>query len=172
MRALVGLFHQLLHERLNDFAVAPRRRVEAEPWAALLVDEELLEVPRDVVLPDGVVHQLGGFANLEHRLWARVLHEFVERMLVDAVHIDFAINVQVAMRFPSVAWAHLCDAIHDFVVLSGLLQVELIAWERQHGEASAIVGVLFNERIEVDVLLRVGAKRCDVDDEQHLALVL
>lgn len=39
----------------------------------LSVDEELLEVPRDVVRPDRVVHQLTSFSDLLHSLWACLL---------------------------------------------------------------------------------------------------
>ncbi|GMT07566.1 hypothetical protein PENTCL1PPCAC_29740, partial [Pristionchus entomophagus] len=169
-RRLARLVHQLLQVRLHDVSVRPGGRVEAVAGTALSVYEELLKVPGDVIGTDRVVHELVALANAVHGLRAGVLDELVERVVVLAVDLELAVDVQVLMRTPAVARSHVHDAVEQLVILSRLLEIELVAGEGEDGES--VSGVLLDHGVEVGVLLGVGAERGDIDNEQDLATVL
>jgi len=81
----------------------------------------------------------------------------VEWVVVLTVHLNLPVDVQALVRLPPVAWSDIFDAVEDLVVLSGLLQVELVAGEGQDGEAlTVLILVLLDHRIEVNVLLGIG----------------
>jgi len=155
---------ELIDVPLNGFAVTPVRRMEAVSGATLSVDQELLKVPRDVGHFDRIVHELVRFSDLRHRLRARVLEELVEGVLVGAIHFELSINVQISVRLPVVPRAHMLNSIHDFVVFGWLLEIELVAREADDRELLPVLAILLDQRVEVQVLLRVGTKRRDVDD--------
>ncbi len=87
------LCQQLFEEGLEHVAMAPRRRMETEARLTVTIHEKLLEIPRDVVHSNGVVHQLVGVAQLHNRLRARVLEELVQRVLVIAIHLQLPVDV-------------------------------------------------------------------------------
>ena len=51
------------------------------------------------------------------------LEVLVQRVVILAVDVDLAIDVEVVVRPPSVAGTHVHDAIEKLVVLSRLLQI-------------------------------------------------
>jgi len=88
--------------------------------------------------------------------------------VIGAVHFDFAENVEILMGFPPVARSNVRDSVEEFVVLGGLLEIELIARESHDGKVISVRAVLLDQRIEVRVLLCVRAKGGDVNDEDDL----
>jgi len=88
--------------------------------------------------------------------------------VIGAVDVDFAENVQIPIRFPTVARSDVQDSVEEFVVLGRLLEIELIARKSDNRKVIAVGAVLFDQRIEVGVLLGVRAERGDVDDQHDL----
>jgi len=89
-------------------------------------------------------------------------------MVIGAIHVDFAENVQIPMGFPSVARSDVRDSVEKFVVLGGFLEIELVARESDDREVVSVGAILLNQRIEIRVLLGVRAKCGDINDEDDL----
>ena len=77
--------------------------MESVAGPAEAIDEELLKVPSDVVRPQRVVHEFFALPDVVHRRRAFGLEEFVERVLILAVHFGLAVDVQIRVGLPAVA---------------------------------------------------------------------
>jgi len=144
------------------------RRLVALDHGAVGPDQELGEVPLDLVgavgvrpdLGDGLVEAAVGRAEVAGRLGPQVL---VKRMRVGAVDVDLAQH-----REGDVVGG-LAEVL-DLGVGARLLLPELIAGEAD--DLQAPVPVVAVERLQAFVLRRQPALAGHVHDEQHLALVL
>jgi PII-like signaling protein len=144
------------------------RRLVALDHGAVGPDQELGEVPLDLVgavgvrpdLGDGLVEAAVGRAEVAGRLGPQVL---VKRMCVGAVDVDLAQH-----REGDVVGG-LAEVL-DLGVGARLLLPELIAGEAD--DLQAPVPVVAVERLQAFVLRRQPALAGHVHDEQHLALVL
>src|SRR5271170_4434132 len=140
------LLRQLLLDVGAD-AFRRRGRRVALNNVALLVDQELSEVPLD-----GVAQQAALLA----------LQKLVERVSVVAIHFDFGEQREVD------AIIQLAEFL-DLIVISGLLMAELVAREGQQLEA--LVLVLRIQLLQTVVLRREAALAGSIDDQQDLAFV-
>ena len=87
------------------------------------------------------------------------LAEVLEQLhAVGSVHVGFGHQRKINLVPRS-------GEVANFLVRSGFLPTELIAWETDHRQ----VGVGFMERLETSVLRRRAARAGDVDDQPSCA---
>ena len=129
----------------GDFFGCGRRCVPLD-HVAVAVDEELLEIPRDV----GAVASAG----------LCTLQERVEGRLVLAVHVDLGEHREVDIELRR-------HELEDLGVGAGLLRTELVAGNAEDDQVVIVVV----KRTQTCVLRREASSAGDVDDEGELALV-
>lgn len=109
--------------------VSPSGWMEAEPWTALAVDDELLEIPVDVILANYVPHHTTSLPLDLRRRRTRILEKLVQGMCLVSVDIQFPVDVEVLVWLPAPAGAHVLEAVEDVLVSPGFLILELVTWE-------------------------------------------
>ena len=67
------------------------------------------------------------------------LDKFIDWVVVFSIGLKFSVDVQVLMWLPSISWADIHNTVHQFVVFSWFLQVELVAWEGNEGESLGLI---------------------------------
>jgi hypothetical protein len=113
-------------------------RMEAIAWNAVLVDEELLEVPDDVVCHDRRPEDARLVADAVLRRRARSLQVLEQRMRSRSVDLQLPEDVQVRMRLPVSTGAHFRQERTKFDIARGFLQAELVARKSERKEATTM----------------------------------
>ena len=112
---------------------------------SVFIDEELLEVPRDV----------GAVAIT----WLGLFQQLVQRRSGVAVHLDLGEHGEVHIKLRR------CE-FKDLGVGAGLLVGELVAREAEHDD----IVVVIMKRTQTCVLRREASSAGDVDDQADLVL--
>mmetsp|Transcript_32902 Transcript_32902/g.52701 ORF Transcript_32902/g.52701 Transcript_32902/m.52701 type:complete len:216 (+) Transcript_32902:174-821(+) len=118
---------------------------------AVGVDEKLSEVPLDIVADCGS----------DAPLLLGLFHPLVEGCGVGAVDVNLVHHSECDVVF--------CDETLDLRVGTTLLRSELVTWECQNFKVRRLVRVVQRHELLV-VSVSQASRRCDVDDEQSLAL--
>lgn len=140
---------QELQVGLNGGSKVPRMRMEAIAWNAVLVDEELLEVPDNVVRQDRRPEDARLVADAVLRRRARSLQVLEQRMRSLSVDLEFPIDFQVRMRLPASTGAHVLQDRKNFGIGRWFLQAELVARksERKQATVTAKYGIKITIRL-------------------------
>jgi len=111
-------------------------RMEAIAWNAVLVDEELLEVPDDVGRLDRRPEDARLVADAVLRRRARSLQILEQRMHSQSVDLQLPVDLQVRMWLPASTGAHILQERKNFGIAPGFLQAELVARKTERKEVT------------------------------------
>lgn len=142
-------------------------RVVAPHGLTLAAHQELLKVPRDVVLLDGGEVELLGGSNDECGAWTSSLEEAVERFLLCTITVGLASHSVVGNK--SVARADKFQSTEDHIICTWLLQVEMIGGDGQNIKVGVVDFGL--DCIPVYILLIQPSVGCRVEDDEDFPLV-
>lgn len=123
------------------------------------VNQELFEIPTDVVVVLGRVEEFILGAKNWIRRGATTLEESVERVLVFPVHLNLLEHGKVGHVV--VARTHVLDPVQNLLAAAGLLLSKLVAGKPEHGE------VPFPEPGLQCIQLQVGRGQASVGGHVH-----
>lgn len=135
---------------------------------SILVDDELFEVPANVVDVQGRVHEAGSCGKLLTGWWTLTPEKFIKRLCVCSIHFDFLENLEVGNI--AVSWPHLCDAIPDLCAIgTRFLECKLIAWESKKDD---IIDVFILQYIQPQIMPVQTSERSEIDNDHDLSSII
>lgn len=157
----------LLQVLAND--VKRSQPIISDDGASQMVHQELVKVPTEVIGPQWLPEDIGDILNFVHHLRGGVLEILEERVCFISIHIHLGENGEVGHK--STSRPHMFDAVQDLIVISWLLQAELIGGEGQDSESEA--SEVAHECIQQRILLwRLASEGCHVRDQRELPAIL